>query len=239
LNCRVVEWLGEAKGKIEPKLPTVFVGHLHVAGAGLTHTLYKITEQDDVVFDTGFKPNWTQFVALGHIHKQQALSGLRDVWYAGSLDRLHFDERDDEKGVLLVELGPSGLTRDPQPLLLPATPMHRLVIANPATELPGLATRVPDPKAALVHVTVSHLPGGPTREEITRAIRGAFPRHTEIVWTRPEGTERGGRSLGIKPAADYRATVREYLARAVSDTDQDKKALLELAETFFTSEDRP
>ena len=92
---------------------------------------------------------------------------------------------------------------------------------------------------ALVHVTVSHLPGGPTREEITRAIRGAFPRHADIVWTKPEGTV-GGKCPGIKPAADYRATVREFLARpdVLPDSDADKKALLDLVETFFIVEAR-
>jgi exonuclease SbcD len=241
LHGRVVEWLGEAKGKIDVKVPTVFVGHLHVAGAGLSHTLYQMTEQDDVVFDTGFRPNWVQFVALGHVHKQQALSGLRDVWYAGSLDRLHFGERDDEKGVVLVELGPGGLVRDPEPLLLSATPMHKVLISDPATELPGLADRLSEQKTALVHVTVNHLPGGPTREEITRAIRGAFPRHADIVWTKPEAVAGGGKCRGIKPAADYRATVREFLARpdVLPDNDADKKALLDLVETFFIAEARP
>src|SRR5262249_38286758 len=179
----------------------------------------------DVVFVTGFRTNWVQCVGLGHVHKQQSLSGLRDMWYAGSLDRLHFDERDDGKGVVLVELGPGGLVRDPEPISLPATPMHKVLISDPAAELHGLAARVPDPTTALVHVTVSHVPGGPTREEIIRAVRAAFPRHADIVWTKPEGTVGGGRGLGIKPAADYRATVRELLARpdVLPDTDADKK----------------
>jgi exonuclease SbcD len=241
LHGRVVEWLAEAKGKIDPKVPTVLVGHLHVTGAGLSHTLYQMTEQDDVVFDTGFRPSWVQFVALGHIHRQQALGGLRDVWYAGSLDRLHFDERDDEKGVVLVEVGPGGLVRDPAPIALAATPMHKVAISDPAGELDGLAGRLADPEAALVHVSACHLPGGPTRDEITRVVRGAFPRHTEIVWTKPEATADGGRSVGIKPAADYRATVREFLARpdVLPAADADRKALLELVETFFLPEARP
>jgi exonuclease SbcD len=200
--------------------------------------LYRITEQDDVVFDTGFRPNWVQYVALGHIHKQQALRGLRDVWYAGSLDRLDFSERDDQKGVVLVELNRTGLACDPVPLPLPATPMHRLMIADPAAELPGLAARVLDQKTAIVHVTVGHLPGGPSRQEITRAIQGTFPRYTEIVWTKPEAAANNGQPKAIKPAADYRATVREFLARTLPDTDQDKRTLLDLAETFLTAEAR-
>jgi exonuclease SbcD len=240
LNARVAEWLDEAAGRIDPKIPTVLVGHLHVAGAGLSHSLYRISEQDDVVFDTGFRPNWVQYVALGHIHKQQALGGLRDVWYSGSLDRLDFGERGDEKGVVLVELGPAGLTCDPEPLPLPPTPMHRVVITDAAAELPGLAARVPDPETALVHVTVCPIAGGPTRPEIIRAVRQAFPRHTDIVWLRPEGVLEG-RPSGVRAGADYRATVREFLGRAdvLPDGDQDKPKLLALAETFFTAEARP
>src|SRR5262249_22786815 len=43
LNGRVADWLNEAKTKVDPKLPTVLVGHLHVAGAGLSHSLYRIS----------------------------------------------------------------------------------------------------------------------------------------------------------------------------------------------------
>ena len=239
LNCRVVDWLGEARDQVDPRLPTVLVGHLHVAGAGLSHCLYRITEQDDVVFDTGFRPSWVQYVALGHVHKQQAIRGLRDVWYAGSLDRLDFGERDDQKGLVIVELDPTGLVRDPEPIPIPATPMHRLVITDPAAELPGLAARVPDRDMAIIHVTVTHVPGGPSPGEIIRAIRGTFPRYTEVKWVKPEGATGNGRLGGIKPGVDYRATVREFLTSVPLKTDGDRKALLDLAETFLTAEARP
>jgi hypothetical protein len=112
-------------------------------------------------------------------------------------------------------------------------------ISDPEAELPGLAGRVPDPKTGLVQVSVALVPG-PTREEIIRAVRAAFPRCTDIFWTRPEG-QAGGKGAGIKPAADYRATVREYLARpdVLPADDPDRKALLELVETFFLEKDRP
>jgi exonuclease SbcD len=235
LHGRVVEWLGEAKQKIDPKVPTVLVGHLHVAGAGLSHTLYQMTEKDDVVFDTGFRPNWVQYVALGHVHKRQALGGLRDMWYAGSLDRLHFDERNDEKGVVLVELGPGGLVRDPEPLSIPPTPMYKVIISDPATELPAIAAHV-DRETALFHVTAACVPGGPSWAEITKAVRAAFPRHTHLDRERSERAER--MAPGIKRDPDYRVTVRQFLARpdVLPDTDKDKKALLDLLETFFAAE---
>jgi exonuclease SbcD len=239
LNNRVVEWLnGDAQSKLDPKLPTVLVGHLHITGAGLSHSLYRLTERDDVVFETGVRPAWAQYVALGHIHKQQALAGFADVWYSGSLDRLDFGERDDDKGVVMVEIDETGLRGEPVPLPLPATPMVRVVIDDAADELPTLAERVPDPMSSLVHVTARFRPGGPTRDEITRAVRVTFPRLIELAWERPD-PHTADRPTSVCTATDYRATVRDYLSRDVPADDPDRAALLELVETFLTPEAQP
>jgi exonuclease SbcD len=237
LNSGVANWLTDAKAKLDPNLPTVLVGHLHVEGAGLSHTLFHIGENDDVVFDTGPLVGPWQYVALGHIHKAQALPGLPHVRYAGSLDRLHMDEREYETGVVLVELGPAGLTREPEPLPVAPTPMYKLEVADPAAELPGLGDRITNRETALVHVTATYVPGGPSRDEILRAIRAAFPRHTDIAWAKVE-CEGQGQSDRVKPGADYRDSVRQYLARELKD-DRDRDELLKLAETFLAAEAAP
>ena len=43
-------------------LPTILAAHLHVCGSEI-HTLYKLTERDDVVFATGFLPACDQLPA--------------------------------------------------------------------------------------------------------------------------------------------------------------------------------
>ena len=234
LNTGVANWLNEAKGALDPKLPTVLMGHLHIAGAGLSHTLFHISEADDVVFDTGPLVGPWQYIALGHIHKAQELPGLSHVRYSGCLDRLHMDKREYETGVVFVELGPNGLVRDPEVLPLTGTPMHKLEIADPSAELPTLADRIENRETALVHVTATYVPGGPSRDEITRAIRGAFPRYTEIAWAKSADAGSGA-SDRMKLGADYRDTVRKFLARELKD-DGDRDDLLKLAETFLTTE---
>ena len=57
---------------------------------------------------------------------------------------------------------------------------------------PNLDDRIENRETALVHVTATYVPGGPSRDEITRAIRGAFPRYTEIAWAKSEGAGSGG-----------------------------------------------
>jgi exonuclease SbcD len=52
-----------------------------------------------------FPPN-LQYVALGHLHRQQPVPGPVPVHYSGSPLQLDFGEVKDDKGVLLVEVHP-------------------------------------------------------------------------------------------------------------------------------------
>jgi exonuclease SbcD len=236
LNAAVASRLGEMKAELDPKVPAVLAGHLHVASAGMSHTLFHITEADDVVFDTGPLLGPWQYIALGHVHMAQALPGLPHVRYAGCLDRMNMDEADYETGVVLVDIGSNGIQGEPKVLPLEPTPMHKLAITDPAAELPSLAERIDHPETALVHVTATYVPGGPSRDEIIRAIRAAFPRYTEIEWA-PLGHTDAGQAERIKPGADYRDTVRKYLDRELKQkNDSDTDELLKLAETFLAAE---
>ena len=214
-------------------LPTILTAHLHVRGAEV-HSLYKLSERDDVVFDTGFLPTAWAYVGLGHIHKPQCLGGMQHVRYPGSLDRLHFDERDDEKGVVLLDLGPSGLRAEPVWIPIAATPMLDVHVADTA-ELRSIPERYPDREKAIARIRVTHNPAGPSRHEISQQLRTLFPRHSEITWMRPETPAGESNAAGFRPEADFRTTIRNYLATKL-DGDPDKGEIMELAERFLTQE---
>jgi hypothetical protein len=104
-----------------------------------------------------------------------------------------------------------------------------------AAELPALAEQYPDRETAIVRIRVTHHPAGPSRHEITQELRRLFPRHTDISWIKPDAPARDSTASGFKPHADYRTTIRDYLAREL-DGDSDKEDVFTLAEQFLTVE---
>jgi exonuclease SbcD len=234
LHGCVADWIRSVSSRpdFNRGLPTVLAAHLHVRGSEV-HTLYKLTEREDVVFDPGFLPTAWAYVALGHVHKPQKLNGLAHVRYPGSLDRLDFGERHDERGVLLVDIGPTGLCSEPVWLTVEPTPFHDIVVTDPEADLPKLAEQYLDREMAIVRVTVTPTSGGPPRDEIVRELRRLFPRlFLPVTWA-DSGSARDDAATQFVPREGFATTVRCYLAERLAQ-DTDKDAVLALAEEYLT-----
>jgi DNA repair protein SbcD/Mre11 len=241
LQGLVADWVTNvvpAKPEFNPRLPTVLVAHLHVRGAVLNAvSKFVLTERDDVVLDAGFLPTAWAYTALGHIHLPQSLGGRPNVRYPGSLDRLDFGETHDGHGVLLVEIGPAGLVREPECLPIPATPFRSIDLVHAETDLPRLAD-LPDREATIVKVTVGPTTTGPSRDEITREVRRLFPRLYELKWTEPACPAGDAGPTWTSRAVGYEAKVRDYLTHELKD-DPDQEAVLALADRFLPDGGEP
>ena len=98
---------------LSPDVPTVLAGHVTVQGAALSgseHTTTIASEPKFTVGQLAVRP--IDYVALGHVHRPQNRNeeGHPPVVYSGSIERVTFNEADEEKGVQLVDIDP---TRDP------------------------------------------------------------------------------------------------------------------------------
>ena len=240
LHGRIAEWVQRTPNhpRFDPRLPTVLAAHLHVRGAEVgAPSKYVLTERDDIQFDfADLNPGWA-YIALGHVHKPQALKDQANVRYSGSLDRLDFGETHDDHGVLFVEIGRTGLVQAPEHLAIPATPFHTITLADPEAELPGLVERYPDRETAIVRVTVSPVAAGPSRDEIARQIRCLFPRLHELKWAETPHEGETGEREAFAPRADFASTVRDYLTKRLTLIDDpDKEAVLTLADDFLRVE---
>src|SRR5262249_25541596 len=104
-------------------LPAVLSAHVGVRGSEL-HTLFRISEQEDVVFDEAQLPPGFAYAALGHVHKHQLIGGQGHVRYSGSIEKMDLGEQFDEKCVVLFDVGAEGLEGEPWTLPLESTPCY-------------------------------------------------------------------------------------------------------------------
>ena len=130
-----------------PDLPAILSAHIAVRGSELP-TLFRLSDQEDVVFSDEDLPTGFAYVALGHIHKPQCLGGQSHVRYSGSIERLDLGESDDEKSVVVFDIGPEGLQGEPRTLPLEATPIYEIDIRSPGEEIPRLKHKNVDTRTA-------------------------------------------------------------------------------------------
>jgi exonuclease SbcD len=216
-----------------PELPAVLSAHIAVRGSELP-TLFRLSDQEDIVFSDADLPTGFAYVALGHIHKPQCLGGQPHVRYSGSIERMDLGERDDDKGVVLFDLGPEGLQGEPWTLPLDSTPVYEIDIRSPREEMPQLREKFKDAKRHLVKITCTWTAGIDNREETLRELEQIFPR-----WYDRQITESSalGPTLHLgEPARikSFENTVRDYLDQELANhSDELRQAVLEKVEALM------
>jgi len=89
---------------LSPDIPAILVAHGSVQGA-VYGSERSLTLGNDIVIPASLtnRPVWS-YVALGHIHKHQRIHDNPPAVYAGSLERIDFSEKDDQKGFVVVDI---------------------------------------------------------------------------------------------------------------------------------------
>ena len=134
-----------------PDLPAVLAAHIAVRGSELP-TLFRLSDQEDIVFSDADLPTGFAYVALGHIHKAQCLGGQSHVRYSGSIERMDLGESLDNKQVVLFDIGPEGLQGEPWTLPMESTPVYEVNIFSPKDEMPEVREKYKDAKRHLVKI---------------------------------------------------------------------------------------
>lgn len=92
-----------AASYVAANVPILATGHLYARGAEASAKQDNIYIGNTENIDAADFPKLFQYVALGHLHRPQAVGGCEHIRYSGSLIPLSFSETKDEKGVCLVD----------------------------------------------------------------------------------------------------------------------------------------
>lgn len=104
LRQRIEHFISNAAAELDPTLPTILTLHCTIDGAQVGAER-GITLGGDMVLPRSLVTlPGIDYVALGHIHRHQALGEHPPVVYAGSIERLDFGEASEDKGCVLVAL---------------------------------------------------------------------------------------------------------------------------------------
>jgi exonuclease SbcD len=91
--------------------PAVLASHISVASARAGTEKSMVIGADPVVMLSTIADPVYDYVALGHVHRNQVLCEDPPVIYAGSLERLDFGDEKDEKGFYEIEIEYEGANK--------------------------------------------------------------------------------------------------------------------------------
>lgn len=212
--------------KFNPTIPAVLSAHVNCHGAQIGPSLFRLTEQEDVVVNA--ESVWDRFayVALGHIHKPQFLAGRDWVRYSGSIERMDLGEQHDQKGAVCFDIGPRGRVGEIVTLPLAATPVYDVAILDPDTDLPRLQTEAADVANDLVNIHVTYTAGKHNLEEILRELDRMFPRWYARDWTETGELLPGTLAGEAVAGKSFAETVRDYLSQELDHHDEHERTEL-------------
>jgi len=89
---------------LDPTLPTLLAAHVSVATAKPGSERSMVVGRDPVLLLGNVAQSVFDYVALGHVHRQQVLIQDPPVVYAGSLERFDFGDEGQDKGFFVVDV---------------------------------------------------------------------------------------------------------------------------------------
>ncbi|HMQ62707.1 MAG TPA: exonuclease SbcCD subunit D C-terminal domain-containing protein [Flavilitoribacter sp.] len=92
-------------------VPVIATGHLYATGATTSEKQNNIYAGNEENIDADQFPDLFDYIALGHIHRAQAVGGQSHIRYSGSIIPLSFSETADVKSVCLLDFDGRSITR--------------------------------------------------------------------------------------------------------------------------------
>lgn len=134
ISEKVGQIIAQFASELDPSLPAVLASHLTVS-SGIFSGSEKcaIMGNDPIFLPSQLAITPFDYVALGHLHRHQNLNagGYPAVVYSGSIERVDFGERKEDKGFCSVEIKINGTEKscDFEFIKTPMRPMLQIEVA--------------------------------------------------------------------------------------------------------------
>ena len=115
-----VACIEKVKRKIRQNVPTILVSHAFV-GSSIEELKRSDSERDIFVGGSGLVPvglfEGFDYVALGHLHRSQKISGIDSIRYAGSILQYSISEANQKKSIIQLKLADDHFSISKVPLV--------------------------------------------------------------------------------------------------------------------------
>jgi len=249
LYCEVIEAANAVRGG----LPLIVTGHLHMSGGAVSElSERRIVIGGEEAVASDIFPRGVAYVALGHLHKPQSISGQTVIRYAGSPFPMSVAEKVYQHSIVIIDFDETGviktdLVQTPRPVAfyrVPASGEASLDIVE--DELRGLDIDDPgEHRRPFLEVAVRLDGADPElRQRIEAALEGKPVRLTRIV-RQTEGQEGAladaiGEDTGLDELQPEHVFARRHTEEyGVEPSDALKRAFAEvLVEALSPNDDK-
>ena len=192
-------------------------------------SLFRQNPEEDMVYDGKNLHEQFDYVALGHIHKPQAIV-YPHIRYSGSIERMDMGEQADQKGVILFDLTAAGMVDEPITIPLPSTPIYHIDVDTPAIDIPRLSAEHVNAAHDLVNLRIQYTAGTDQLEDVLAKLNGIFPRWYARNWRESAAL---GPTLALQEglrSESFSETVREYLNQElIQHSEAERDAIVAIA----------
>lgn len=180
----------------------VLMAHLYVTNAIVGGGELEITLTPDYAISPARLPGTAQYIALGHIHRPQAVSGApAPARYAGSLLQLDFGERQQVKSVAVVEVSAG---RPAKVREIPLRAGRRLLdVAGTFDELRARADELADAYLRVTVNTDGPVPG--LSDQVREILPGAMYVKAEYAREEEDGVLSGSSLMSLSHREQFRS----------------------------------
>lgn len=202
----------EAANAVRGNLPLIVTGHLHMSGGAVSElSERRIVLGGEEAVSSDIFPSSVAYVALGHLHKPQSISGQTTIRYAGSPFPMSVTEKDYKHSIVVLDLDDAGsiktaLLPTPRPVAFYRVPsLGAAPLEAVAAELRRLEIEDPgEDRRPFLEVAVQLNSAEPElRRRIDAALEGKPVRLTRIV------RQTAGQGGTLADAAEESATLSE------------------------------